>query len=374
MVGQLPHETPEGVSVAFEALTNEFSRRGQPLLVVDWNRKGGTATPGTPNLRRALATVSGLVSVLRMAPRCFYLYMTIGATLLGFTRDAFVILIGRLFDLRVTLHLKGGGFRDFYESQNAVVRFVIRSVLSQADAIVVLGELLRDQFYFVPRITDKLHVVYNGLPRENDATALPTRGKPGHEREPLRILYLSNLIPSKGFLDLIRACQVLSEHGHEYRANFYGRFITTPDDSGPDAPCDPEAFNDLVTRLGIGASVRYRGVALGQAKWQALADADVLVLPTYYPWEGQPICIIEAFACGLPVISTRHKSIPEQVTHEVNGLLVTPKSPDQIAGAIERLISDPVLYSKLSLQARETYRQKFSFESHFNALSKVIFG
>lgn len=372
MVGQLPHQQPEGVSVAFEALVNEFSRRGQSLFVIDWNQRGGTERPGSTSWHRALTAAYGIARLFRFAPQCAWLYMTIGASALGFIRDACVICIARLFGLRVTVHLKGGGFRDFYESSNPLVQFCIRQALAQVNAIVVLGERLRDQFYFVPNVGNKLRVIYNGLPGDHEMPASVVSRKGMREGGPLRILYLSNLIPSKGFVDLIEACRILSDRGRDYRADFYGRFVVTPERAVPNAPVDAKGFEDLVKRLGIDANVRYHGVALGEHKWRVLAESDVLVLPTYFQWEGQPICIIEAFSVGLPVISTRHKSIPEQVTHEGNGLIVDARSPAQIAVALERLIADKGLYTALSRRARATYEEKFSFASHFSALSSVI--
>jgi colanic acid/amylovoran biosynthesis glycosyltransferase len=68
-------------------------------------------------------------------------------------------------------------------------------------------------------------------------------------------------------------------------------------------------------------------------------------------------------ATGLPVVTTRHGGIPEAVEHEVGGLLCNEGDADGIAAAVERLIGDPALYSRLSAGGAEAARARFSREA-----------
>lgn len=104
---------------------------------------------------------------------------------------------------------------------------------------------------------------------------------------------------------------------------------------------------DEHTRSGLGGSFRllgYRPDAL-----DVLAAADLFVLSSRQ--EGLPVALMEALALGLPVVATAVGGIPEGVTNELEGLLVPPGRPDELAGAIARLASDPALRARLAAAA-----------------------
>jgi glycosyltransferase involved in cell wall biosynthesis len=90
---------------------------------------------------------------------------------------------------------------------------------------------------------------------------------------------------------------------------------------------------------------------------QTLSKYDVLLLPTFYAGEGYPGAIIEAYSCGIPVIATAWRSIPE-IVHKNSGILIPPHSSAALANAIDRLSDDAALYRSLSngaLAARDQF-------------------
>jgi glycosyltransferase involved in cell wall biosynthesis len=131
-----------------------------------------------------------------------------------------------------------------------------------------------------------------------------------------------------------------------------------------------DAFdNSLVLRV-VGASggtykdeVMQRAVALnvaGQMEWlgvlkerdvaQVLARSDLLVLPSF--WENMPMCIGEAFAAGVPVVSTRTAGIPNWVDHGKTGLLVKPGDSVELADAVGQLLRDEPLRRAMGAAGR----------------------
>lgn len=80
-----------------------------------------------------------------------------------------------------------------------------------------------------------------------------------------------------------------------------------------------------------------------------LGASDAFVLSS--DWEGNPLCILEAMAAGLPVVSTAVGGIPELVEHEQTGLLVPPKDGDALLGAMSRLVTNPQLVRDLGAAA-----------------------
>jgi len=88
---------------------------------------------------------------------------------------------------------------------------------------------------------------------------------------------------------------------------------------------------------------------------------DVFVAPSQKP-EGMPMVLLEASACGLPLIATRLGGIPEVVQDGINGLLLDdPPDPGELAGKIMSVLEDPALSQRLAQKARELVLERFSW-------------
>lgn len=363
-----------GMSIGFDLLISGFEERQLPHIVIDRSQGMVGRKVGVFTLGGILATISMLGNVILNLRKVMVIYLTIGTSKAGFFRDMIMIWLAWFSRKRIVLHLKGGGFQKFYEESSNSLRFLMRRTISKANTIVVLGDLLKEQFFFVPDITSKLVVVPNGLPSElkNNRQESKTIRRAVH----LNLLYLSNMIPSKGYLDLLEACHILyKEKQIPIHCDFCGAFLTTVNDFSEISPQQAEAaFKRLIENKGLENIVSYHGTVRGEEKKRILQNANVFILPTAYPWEGQPISIIEALAYGLPVISTRYRGIPEQVKDDFNGVLLEEKSPQAIADAVEKLWQNPSLYEQYSQNAISHFQQHFTREAHLSRLIPVILG
>jgi glycosyltransferase involved in cell wall biosynthesis len=110
-----------------------------------------------------------------------------------------------------------------------------------------------------------------------------------------------------------------------------------------------ERLEEHVDRAGIRARTRFLGFQ--QNPWRFIHRADVFVLTSAY--EGFGNVLIEAMACGTPVVATRSAGAIDIVEHEVNGLLVDHE-PSAVAGAIARVLGDGALRARLLSAARES--------------------
>lgn len=99
--------------------------------------------------------------------------------------------------------------------------------------------------------------------------------------------------------------------------------------------------------LGLGDHVRFLGFRDDVAS--LVAAADLLVLSSDH--EGLPVAVMEAFALGVPLVSTAVGGIPEAVEHDREGLLVPPQDPAALAAAVREVCDDPSLRARLAAGA-----------------------
>lgn len=372
-----PRSTKEityGMSIGFDLLVSGFVARGLPHTIIDRSqgmvgRKVGTLTVGG-----MLATVSMLLRSYVKLPFVHTVYMTIGTSRAGFLRDMMIIWPSWFLRRRIVVHLKGGGFLSFYQESPGWLKHLMLQTFSRADTIIVLGNLLRDQFEFVPHVDSKLQIVPNGFPDELQRSGAKSMQLISSEQ--LKLLYLSNMIPSKGYLEVLEACKILSDERQiPFHCDFCGAFVQTVNDDQYVSAAQAESeFRSLIRETGMQDLIAYHGTVTGSIKQKFLEQAHVFILPTAYPWEGQPISIIEAMAFGLPVIASRYRGIPEQVIDGYNGYLINPRSPKEIADAVEKLWHDPDLYRQFSQNALQHFEGHFTQEKHLNRLIPIILG
>ena len=98
-------------------------------------------------------------------------------------------------------------------------------------------------------------------------------------------------------------------------------------------------------------------------------EAELFVLPSYY--EGLPTTILEAMACGLPVVATNVGGIPDQVEEGVNGYLVPPGRSDLLAERVCRLLGDAPLRKEMGRRSRLKAEKEFSWQSVAEKFKKI---
>lgn len=125
-------------------------------------------------------------------------------------------------------------------------------------------------------------------------------------------------------------------------------------------------LESLAGKLGIGKQVRFTGQQARPTDWLRALDAFALS-----SWgEGMGSVLLEALACRLPIAATAAGGIPEVVDDDRTALLVPPRDPGALAGAIGRLLEDPGLGRRLA-EAGEKSLERFSLASAADAVEAV---
>ncbi len=372
LIGPRPTATQvAGQSIGFDSLIEGVRALGVDPVVVDiagseTNRAGGWSA------RRGLEYIGILWRYLRaIAGRPGTVYITIARSPHGFIRDVCMVLLARLFRHRLIGHVKGGDYGVFYDSQPASLRWLIRFTLRRFERILVLGELLRDMFAFDPALNERVHVVANGLPftaaTPDEGKSLPAPDAPVRAR----ILFLSNLIESKGYFEVLEAARYLvHERDLPVEVHFCGTFQANRADDVRVRTAEQarELFETFVRDHGLARYVTFKGVVGGAEKIDELRAAHFFVLPTHYICEGQPISIIEAMAYGCVVLSTAFRAIPEVVQSGVSGLLFAPGDRAGPGRALGDLIEDPARFTAMSGAAVARFHAHFTREAHLARL------
>jgi glycosyltransferase involved in cell wall biosynthesis len=303
------------------------------------------------------------------------IYVTKGSTKVGFIRDFLTLLISKILSKKskFIIHLKGGNYDSFYESQNSFFKLLIRYFLKKSDRIIVLGDSLVKMYDFYPKIKDKIIVVENALtaPIEKNSYIYFDSSK-----EKVELLFLSNLIYTKGYMDLLKAVEILIDKKvFNFHLTFAGAFIASPDDPfGYDITVAEDEFLKRIKSDKLKEYISYLGVVIGEEKEVLLRESDIFILPTAYHVEGQPVSIIEAMAYGCAIVSTKYRSIPDIVSENKNGFYVEYGNPLSISSKIEELLNDKEKLEKASSVSVDLYNKRFQWKIHYAKMRKILVG
>jgi colanic acid/amylovoran biosynthesis glycosyltransferase len=183
-------------------------------------------------------------------------------------------------------------------------------------------------------------------------------------RDPRSILAVGRLDEIKGFTHLIDACGILHRKGVAFRCAIIG--------SGP----LQSAIAAQIEAQGLSAIVQLLGARKQEEVRTHLYASGIFALPSVVTSRGDrdgiPVALMEAMACGMPVVSTRVSGIPELVEDGVTGLLAAPGDPQGLADCLERLLDEPALGERLALQARQRVEQEFDIGKEARKLHDAI--
>ncbi len=264
----------------------------------------------------------------------------------AFLKDAVLLGLARLFGVPTVLYAHGNNLPDFHAKSSPRVQHLIERTCRRAAGAVVLGESLRFNLEkWLP--AEKIFVVPTGIE--------PAQPVPKPKRhDGVTVLYLGNLVREKGVFVLLEAARRCQEVQFVFAGNWF------------------RANDETAAKQIAGRNVQFIGPVTGDAKWQALSNADILAFPTFYYYETMGLVILEAMQCGLPVIATRHASIPEMVQDGVHGLLVNEQDADDLADTILRLASDPGLRARLGAAGRQRFASFYTHQQYGRRMIAVF--
>jgi glycosyltransferase involved in cell wall biosynthesis len=231
--------------------------------------------------------------------------------------------------------------------------------IAEAKFVVAISEFTKT---YLERLSNgtrgKIVRLYNGI----DLTRFIPNGTP--PQIPFTILCVARLVEKKGLPLLIEASKYLRDRGVVFRCWIVG--------TGPLGP----RLAALIEQWQLREYVFLLGPCTQREVLARYHAAHLYVLPCLVNSDGNrdglPVALVEALACGLPVITTPVAGIPEVVRHHYNGLLVPEGNATALANAIEAVINDHHLYSQLQANARASVVPTFDLGQTAQVLHKLF--
>jgi glycosyltransferase involved in cell wall biosynthesis len=226
----------------------------------------------------------------------------------------------------------GGDIADYMKNIGTEVKYYLSYFLK----VIVQAKYISDELIALGLENVKV------VPNFKKTDYYPIK-KEKNNKTILRFVYLSRLIEEKGVGLIIDAVRQLGTKGYE--VDFYGSLSTT---------YSKKFFEELSIN-----NVHYKGFINLQKNenYDLLASYDVMLFPTYFPGEGFPGVLIDAFIAGLPVITTLFHANPEVVLDGKNGIIIAPKNIKQLKDAMNGFISGKYNLETMQIEALSAAKQ-----------------
>lgn len=263
---------------------------------------------GKGGLKKILKLLCRIVENLKkLKPQL--VYVTPNACGGAFYKDFIVVQLIKLLGYKVVVHYHNKGVatrQDKWLDDKLYRRF-----FKDLKVILLAEALYQDVKKYVKR--EDVFICPNGIPATLGDASVAERYNAVH-----RLLFLSNLLETKGVYVLLDALTILTERGYSFICDFVG---------GETTEIDIKKFSEEVEKRGLSEFAIYLGKKYGEEKNEEYAKSDIFVFPTFYPNECFPLVLLEAMQQGLPCISTNEGGIASIIDDGKTGFLVEKQNP-----------------------------------------------
>lgn len=291
-------------------------------------------------------------SVRSIKPRL--VYVTPNACGAAFYKDFIVVQMLKGMGCKVVVHYhnKGVATRQDRKPDDWLYRRFFKGL-----KVILLSEALYPDISKYVRRED-VRICPNGIPET--LTAEPQAER--HNAVP-HILFLSNLIESKGVIVLLDALKILKSKGYSFICDFVG---------GETAEIDAARFEREVAERHLTEVAVYHGRKYGSEKSEILHKSDIFAFPTFYSNECFPVVLLEAMQQCLPCVSTDEGGITDIVENGVTGFIVQRKDADSLAEKLSVLIDNAAMRRQMGANGRRKYEKEFTYNVFEHNLVSIL--
>jgi teichuronic acid biosynthesis glycosyltransferase TuaC len=249
-------------------------------------------------------------------------------------------------------------FLNIVEQLNDMV--IGKSVLRHADRITTVSKETKKYVLRLGADKTKTSVIYNGVDTDlfRPANKNQSRKKLGLPNNRKIVLSVRRLVYKNGLDTLIESVPKVAQKHPDVLFVVAGK--------GPSR----KLIEDRIKELGISQNIKLAGFVPDEQLPLYYDAADIFMLPSA-SGEGLPLVLLEAMACGVPVIATKVGGTPEIVNHMKNGVLVPPIDTEAMAEATSKLLSEEKLRTTIGEEARRNVENRFTWTENVRQLQEV---
>ncbi len=245
--------------------------------------------------------------------------------------------------------------KSLYSWKIHIFKQIARLILKRAKIVRTLNPILKEF------LIGEFAISQNKIKIVSDRVDLKLFYPIRKQRKKRNIAFVGRLHPLKGIQYLLKALPTIIKEIPDIKCKIIGEGSFK------------ERLEDLVVKLNVSDHVEFIGLLPHNQMPSAYHNIDLLVNPSLV--EGQSRAILEAMACGIPVIATKTGGVPSIIKHEFNGILVEPKDSDIIAKWILEILSNDKLAKMLGDNARkvaEQYEMQQQLQKYFDLFKLAL--
>lgn len=265
----------------------------------------------------------------------------------AFLRDFSLSLLFKILNSNIIFHL-----RTRLNEPNKLKHLIFKKTFNNNFAII-LGEELKSEIskYFKEENIMILPNAIEGTLVEEEYKRIEDKR---NVEKHFRLLFLSNMMMSKGWPKVLEAANYLNKKGVDFTLKFAGNWPS---------PTEERFFHKYVTDNNLYEKIIYVGSINDESKSEIFGNSDVLLFPTEYKQETFGRVIIEAMEYGIPVIANCIGSIPSIISHGKTGFVLKVNSVEEISNYVLELKNQDVLI-QMGRDSRLRFQEYFEIENY----------
>lgn len=291
-----------------------------------------------------------LFILIKNRPDSCYFAITVSGY--AFYRDLLLIFLLKIFRINLIYHMHNKGVSD---KSNIFLHLCYLFMYKNTHVILLSKYLYSDVENYVPKA--KVHICPNGIPdfKIHDKTAKT-------KDNVVRLLFLSNLIESKGIFILLDSLAIINQKGINFRCDIIGG----------EGDISEDKLVEYLKKSNLEDRVFYLGKKYGKDKHRVFLKSDIFVFPTFYSKECFPLVSIEAMKYAKPVISTNEGGLRDIVEDGITGYIVPQRNINLLVEKILELMGDPEKRYKMGKAGRYKYENEFKLNIFENRLLIIL--
>jgi glycosyltransferase involved in cell wall biosynthesis len=283
------------------------------------------------------------------------IYFEIAPKGFAFYRDSIFVWLCKLFSKKIVFQLHAKGISSSVKS--LLAKKYYRQVFRNSKVILLSWLLYEDvkEVIYKNQIIIMPNRIENELTEKEFNRIIENRNK---NKKPV-LLFLSNMIETKGPLDVLEICNELNKKRIDFECLFVGKF--------QDREFEKRFFEKL-KEFKLGDKCKYLGAKYGKEKFKIFEKTNYLIFPTRYAEECFPVIILETLMWGIPILSYDNGAIKEMMSKDYLGFVAEQ-------GDLQRLSLELIKRLKKKenpKKIREYFKKNYVFEKSRDKLKEVL--